>query len=265
MKKILSLALLILLSFPALCFAESPDHMPDKMLPGSIIIYDKYAHPIIVKGGYVNTENAYNDVVKYENPFQKRIHITTDMSKAERELAEWENALCEKATKNMGNVIYVDNMRIQPNIKVVYNQVTGDIDNILYKNDNAVGGYSLHNPYTETTRLNPIGTFSWGNHNNTLTRQNNGNVLGEGRATVFNDLKGNRDNELKYRDCATQQYYDFSKKGDKNVNVRNLNTDNAMEFYQADVGGLPDAIIDIWGNKALNDLAGGTLTVLYTK
>ncbi len=219
-------------------------------------VYDEQLNPILEKGGYDCSEDVC--MVSYEKPFQKRIPITSDMSEDEKKLAEWENSICEEATKNLDNLVYVDNIKIHPNMKVVYNSVTGYIDNILYKNDSEISGYSLDNPFNITTFANPIGTYSWGKHNNTLTRRSSGSVLGEGRATVFYDLEGNRGNPLGYKDCATQQHYDYSKKGDKSVNIRNLNTNEAFTFYQADVGELPDAIIDIWGDDALDELAGGT-------
>ena len=40
-KKLLSLTMLVSLSLSSLCFAESPNHIPDKMLPGSVIVYDE--------------------------------------------------------------------------------------------------------------------------------------------------------------------------------------------------------------------------------
>lgn len=240
----------------SLCFAESPDRIPDKMIHGSVIVYDEQANPILEKGGYDYNENAYS--VSYEKPFQKRIPITSDMSKNKIELVEWENSLCEEATKNLDNLVYVDNLKIYPNMKVVYNSETGYIDNILYKNDSEISGYSIDNPFDTSTFSNPTGTYSWGRHNNTLTRQSSGSVLGEDRATVFYDSKGNRYNRLGYKDCATQQYYNYSRKGDQPVSIRNLNTNDVFTFYQADVGALPDAIIDIWGDNALDELAGGT-------
>lgn len=33
--------------------------------------------------------------------------------------------------------------------------------------------------------------------------------------------------------------YDYSKVGDKNVQIRNLDTDEVFTYYQADVGALP--------------------------
>lgn len=50
--------------------------------------------------------------------------------------------------------------------------------------------------------------------------------------------------------------YDYSKVGDKNVQIRNLDTDEVFTYYQADVGALPDAIIDIWGEDNIRELAG---------
>lgn len=57
-------------------------------------------------------------------------------------------------------------------------------------------------------------------------------------------------------DCATKMAYDYSKVGDKNVQIRNLDTDEVFTYYQADVGALPDAIIDIWGEDNIRELAG---------
>lgn len=48
----------------------------------------------------------------------------------------------------------------------------------------------------------------------------------------------------------------YSKVGDKNVQIRNLDTDEVFTYYQADVGALPDAIIDIWGEDNIRELAG---------
>lgn len=50
--------------------------------------------------------------------------------------------------------------------------------------------------------------------------------------------------------------YDYSKVGDKNVQIRNLDTDEVFTYHQADVGALPDAIIDIWGEDNIRELAG---------
>jgi hypothetical protein len=48
------------------------------------------------------------------------------------------------------------------------------------------------------------------------------------------------------------------------LSIRNLNTNVAFTFYQADVGSLPDAAIDIWGLSNLHILAGETgVTSVY--
>lgn len=88
--------------------------------------------------------------------------------------------------------------------------------------------------------------------------------MGVGRATYFTGSIGNRDNPLKNGDCATQINLDYSKVGDKDVNIRNLNTNRVFTFYQADVGGLPDACIDIWGLSNLRNFAENqTVTSVY--
>ena len=83
-KKLLSLTMLVSLSLSSLCFAESPNHIPDKMLPGSVIVYDEQLNPILEKGGYDCSEDVC--MVSYEKLFQKRISITSDMSEDEKNL-----------------------------------------------------------------------------------------------------------------------------------------------------------------------------------
>lgn len=57
-------------------------------------------------------------------------------------------------------------------------------------------------------------------------------------------------------DCATKMAYDYSTVGDQPVQIRNLDTDEVFAYRQADVGSLPDAIIDIWGEDNIRELAG---------
>ena len=48
----------------------------------------------------------------------------------------------------------------------------------------------------------------------------------------------------------------FFKMGDKVVTVRNMDTGDTYIYHQADVRGLPDSVIDIWGLENMHELAG---------
>lgn len=162
-----------------------------------------------------------------------------------------------------------DTLQIYPGMKVEYDSVTGNINNIYYVDESESSGYSIHNipnsnlkkgiSDVNSARNTNATQWVWGSKNNTLIYQaSDDSFLGSGRATYFTGTTGNRNNTLKDRDCATKMQYDFSKVGDKDITVRNIDTNTAYVFYQADVGTLPDAIIDIWGLNNLQLLAGNT-------
>lgn len=151
-------------------------------------------------------------------------------------------------------------------MKITYDDRTGNISNIYYPDRNEPSGYSIHNVPVKTN-VNSIQSkrqvnsndvsWTWGSHNNALTYQSQSDsFLGVGRATYFTGVYGNRNNRLKAYDCATNMYYDYSKTGDKDVQIRNLDTNEVFTYHQADVGTLPDAIIDIWGEDNIRELAG---------
>lgn len=50
--------------------------------------------------------------------------------------------------------------------------------------------------------------------------------------------------------------YDYSKVGDKNVQIRNLDTDEVFTYYQADVGALPMQLSTFGARTTSRELAG---------
>lgn len=154
-------------------------------------------------------------------------------------------------------------------MKVVYDEYTGKINNIYYADENEPSGYSIHEPESESdiqTAASLIYPHSWGtNYTNTITYQpNSDSFLGTGRATYYTGSTGNRNNKLKKYDCATQKTYDYSKVGDQPITIRNLSTDKSYTYYQADVGTLPDAVIDIWGLDNIHELSGSNTATSAT-
>ncbi len=261
-------ATLLLSSFEASAREDNP--IPQYMLPGTVLIYDDNLQIVIKKGGYPNSD------VRPASRSLDGPHIANvpeDATEEEARQIELENELAIKAFQMSlaGDYIQAPPPKIYPGMKVVYDEVTGELNNIYYVDENDPSGYSLHNePVSE---LNPNANsrqavpsaagdvqWKWGENNrNVLTYQaSDDSFLGTGRATYFTGSIGNRDNKLKDNDCATHKEYDYSKKGDKDITLRNLDTDKVFTFYQASVGSLPDAIIDIWGLSNLQKVAGNT-------
>ncbi|MGN9164911.1 hypothetical protein ACTNDY_06440 [Tissierellaceae bacterium HCP3S3_D8] len=268
MKKTLSIFLVCvaLLIFANGVFATNLNSkiIPYRMKPGTLIIYDKNLEPEIIKGGY--TDNSY---IKLMSEVAKKpilSKVVDNMNEEEIKQVELENRIVMDAYEN-GIYIEIPELEIVEGMKVEYDENTGDINNVYYRDDMEPSGYSISNgPPIEGTFNKDIRrainerrsvTWTWGEDNNTLTYQPlDDSFLGTGTATNFSDEVGNRDNPLGDGDCATKKAYDYSKRGDEDVTVRNLNTDKVFTFYQADVGGMPNAIIDIWGLNNLHDLAG---------
>lgn len=254
-----------------------PEEVPQKMMPGSVIIYDSQLQPRVIKGGYIENETQQN--VETEDSVKdsilkclKPVPITDDMTAAEKELVEWENRLVSGLKEQIVPETLTKTLfqpTIYPGMKVVYDEITGDINNIYYPDADDPSGYSIHNIPTDSnqliTRAAPVYGQPYGAHNNVITYQSgDDSFLGVGRATYFTGSTDNRDNPLKNGDCATQIDLDYSKVGDKDVSIRNLNTDRVFTFYQASVGGLPDACIDIWGLSNLRNFAEDqTVTSVY--
>lgn len=241
--------------------------VPMLMQPGTILLYDENAEPVIVAGGY-----AENDVIPESEPTFPEPHmveIPADATAEEAYQIELENLMAQQQYEAFmrGDYIVADPPTAYPFMKVVYNETTGSIDNIYYPDDNESSGYSIHNSESEITRskIQPATvasaeyvTWTWGKkYTNVLTyRPITDCFIGTGCATYYDDTWGNRDNLLKPYDCATKEAYDYSRSEDADVQIRNLDTDEVFTYYQADVGGLPDAIIDIWGLDNIHELAG---------
>ncbi len=251
--------------------------VPQKMMPGSVIVYDDQLQAKVIRGGYVKDDwTPISDTRTTIMRGLEAVTITADMSADERATAEWENRLVNdfkaQILKNGMQATQPYSPTIYPGMKVVYDENDGDINNIYYPDSKEPSGYSIHNVPVNNNdstvtalRTTPVLGQPYGAHSNVINFQySDDSFLGLGRATYFTDTTGNRGNTLRNYDCATQINLDYSKVGDKDVNIRNLNTNRVFTFHQADVGGLPDAAIDIWGLSNLETLAGQTgVTTVY--
>lgn len=266
MKKFISIACALALTLSANTFyafaaaplaPESVEPIPSIMQPDTILIYDDTLAPQIVSGGY----SLLKSVPSKQALFNPVVEVPEDASEDEAAQIELENQIAAQLYDDYvsGNYTSVDLPEPCAGMKVEYDS-DGVVEHIYYQNESESSGYSLHNPLENAKETRATEGYPWGwgrTYPSVLTYQpNSDSFLGTGRATYYDQDKGNRDNYLEEYDCATQKTYDYSKKGDKDVQIRNLDTDKAFTYYQADVGTLPEAIIDIWGLTNLHELLG---------
>lgn len=237
--------------------------IPYHMEPGTIIVYDDDLNPVIVKGGYAAQSRA--SAQSFSGPVL--VDVPENATAEEKAQIELENSIAMSAYRNYlsGNYVQAPTPKIYPGMKVVYDETSGAINNIYYVDEKDPSGYSIHNEPSGTAEVQEYMTaratqWTWGSNfvNTVIYQASDDSFQGTGRATYFTGTIGNRNNTLKDRDCATQKTYDYSRVGDKDVIIRNVEQNFAITFYQADVGTLPDAVIDIWGLNNIHDLAGNT-------
>lgn len=162
---------------------DNKKEVPQKMMPGSVIIYDSRLRPKVVKGGYM--ENEIQQSVETEDSIKdsilkclKLVPITDDMTAAEKELIEWENRLVSSLKEQIVSETLIKTPfqpTIYPGMKVVYDEVTGDVNNIYYPDADDPSGYSIHNIPADSnqliTRAAPTYGQLYGEHNNVITYQ----------------------------------------------------------------------------------------------
>jgi hypothetical protein len=124
--------------------------VPQKMMPGSVIIYDDQLQAKVIQGGYVKDDfTPISDTRTTILRGLEAVKITADMSPDERATAEWENRLVNgfkaQILKNGIQATQPSSPTIYPGMKVVYDENDGDINNIYYPDPKEPSGYSIHN------------------------------------------------------------------------------------------------------------------------
>lgn len=247
-KKLLIMCLSLFLAF-GICvpvMAKEPEgynsnKVPECMQPGTIILFDSNTHFIILEGDFPNTEN-------------KQKILLEEKSLEEREL--------EGEAKRNGTYYsapHEDNMVPVKGMKVIYgtdgllNTVEGagnktaNITSIVNTTYNKISVSDSNNIMKAAANKKLIA--QWGPNNYNKLYKSGKEYIGYGRATTFNDKKGQRDHILKKGDVATSLRYDNCQYGTKvQVNARKKgSTKNATHvMYKGDAGGMDNAIVDIW-------------------
>ena len=87
-------------------------------------------------------------------------------------------------------------------------------------------------------------------------------VIGTGWFTYYYNSVGQENHKLVYGDCATKESYDNCLPNTIVV-ARNLNNGNTASFRKYDAGGLPEAVLDIWGTGITQLTDGGKQDNVY--
>jgi len=207
--------------------------IPVKMKPYTEIIYTDNSHYKILKGGIACQSNK-NDSLQ-ETSEDKDINVEADRIEQ-----------YAKPEKGMRVVYGSDGL-----VTDILNQNGNDLEGneILSKKSltkSSLNNIQLFSASKSSTKKKKIA--SWGSSNNRLYRQGK-EIIGYGRATTYNDKIGQRDNKLKKGDVATKLKYDNCKYGTKvkvTAKKKGSNKKITKTMYKRDVGGMPNAIVDIW-------------------
>lgn len=247
MKKfILPLTLINICLINSNVFAsDSINTIPLANKPGTILEIDKNYEVKTKEFDNSIIENSKQDKQFYNLKNSEKINTITNEEKLVKEILDeakkypiyYYNEEFEIPKMEEGMKIYYDGMGYLTKI------VDKNGNNIPFKNKcNKVEypqNYMVEKSYTEN------GTFIWGKDSNKLTRTSD-HVLAQGWITWYDGVGqiGDHNNILNENDCATAMSYDRPPSNTE-IFVRNLENDNTGYVYKNDVGGLPNAILDI--------------------
>lgn len=224
LKKLAITSVLFLFLFSVNTYAgaaiDQTERIPPQMQPGSVIEYGADGSYRVIAGGEINP------ALLNENGLTQQEQYNADL-----------NLQRGRALSN-GNITRVLNPVPSSGLRVIY-----DGNGFIKAFE---GGSYRYSPLPQGT-TSPIGTYTWGSHNNTLTVGDN-TVSGVGRLTTFSDSTGDNDNTLKKGDVATRGDKDNPKSGTAIYVTAKDTSGNSVtkEMTKGDNGSLPDAILDIW-------------------
>lgn len=238
--------------------SKIPDTMPSHTLI-KYISSDEY----IVLNGKEKDMQSYNenDYVEVQNDYNFNECLSSNKTIVETYPLPKKDMFVQYGSDGQVNKIYSPkNVEIKYNINLV--------DSKEFKLPQTRG--SLTDPTWNTVA-------KWGSYPNYLYKQLTHpdfyTYKGYGRATTYTGSEGDHKNKLKKGDVATKLAYDNIRSGTK-VNVtakkKGTNTLYSKDMIKNDVGGMPNAIIDIWnsgveywGYKYSKNLSLGGVTILH--
>lgn len=211
------------------------DEIPTKMQPDTIINFiDDNAYKII-KGGQSSQENIIE--------LPEEINAKLDAAKKDGTYYTAYHGDMPNPVKGL-KVYYADDGYI---LRLEYPDGVKNplMQEVISPNESIVQLETRGGPGPNDTLL-----YVWGDHDNQIWRIGNSSTAryGYGRATNFTDKIGERDNVLKKGDAATSQAYDNCAYGTALTVIapKKSGGTGTKTLYKRDVGGMPDAVLDIW-------------------
>ena len=219
---------------PVNAFAEakeviSANTIPDEMQPRTVINFIDDNHYVIEKGGLVESKSE----IILPDEIQEKI----DIAKKDGSYYTAYQGKNPDPVEGL-KVYYADDGFI---LRLEYPK---EVENPMMK-EVISPNELMRAPGPNDTLL-----YQWGAHENQIWRIGNSKTarFGYGRATNFTDTYGQRDNVLKKGDAATSLAYDNCAFGTE-LAVNGPKKGGGVAFvtlYKRDVGGMPDAVLDIW-------------------
>lgn len=249
-----SLSLLAVLSTSSSIFAQPSATIPATMKPGTIITFD---------------ENNQMIVQEYEFKERKTTQVSSGLTEEQKKkLDEEEKVILEKVKKEAqslpvfylgepelpdpqpGMTVYYDGMGLPTKIVDAEGKVVPTPSKII-KVENA-DGFSIDHVISAWEPPGN-GVYIYGKDNNKLTITDS-YVMGEGWVTWYDGVgKIGADNKKLTNDnCATKMDYDRPPYNTE-IRVRNLSNDIVKNVYKADIGSLPNSVLDIMPDKMNDD------------
>lgn len=220
-------------SFSILAFAETPEIytskiIPEIMSPGSVIAFQDKIHYTILKGGHYKRNKEQEEFLKEKTADEETLEFECKKNAAFYNAQTEEYPLPQKGTK------------------VVYG--TDGLINSIENGKERIAEKIYSNSRNTASKKKKL-IAEWGTKKYNKLYKSGSQIIGYGRATTFNDRIGQQDNILKKGDIATKKRWDNCKYGIRvKVKAHKKNSDEYLthSMYKRDVGGLPNAIVDIW-------------------
>lgn len=247
MKKILQLFPIAVLLLFCASGVSAKETIPEILTPDTAIEYDEQCLPVVI-----DYEEFTESRGSAAGSASLNLNRVTGSHKEDTSGLAKEEAIVAKILEEVKNLPSYDLgyslPAPQPGMVVVYGS-DGLINHIYLNGEEYTGSGDIQlSAILPRGTRKPAGTYSYGNlgggRKNVITISSN-QVLGVGRGTVFDDAIGDHDNYLQTGDCATKGEIDNPWYGTV-IGVRNLDNDIRKDLYKNDVGGLPNAVIDIW-------------------
>lgn len=236
--------------------------IPDTMPANTLIKYISSEEYIILKGEEKDNQSFNeDDFVEVQNDYHFNENLSFDKTIVETYPLPEKDMLVQYGSDGQVNKIYSPK-----NIEIKYNI-------------NLVDSKEFQLPQTRGSLTGPtwITVAKWGSYPNYLYKQLTHpdfyTYKGYGRATTYTGDEGDHGNKLKKGDVATKLAYDNIPSG-TTVNVtakkKGTNTLYSKGMTKNDVGGMPNAIVDIWnsgveywGYKYSKNLSLSGVTILH--